>query len=71
MASQTQSLTNEWFLDVAWVYPATFQRSLCLFCNKKAIIYISSSFMFCKSLLKQAATPSGMVTVTFDLTVRS
>ena len=40
-------------------------------CDKKAIIYVSSSFMFCKSLLWQAPTPLGIVPVTLDLTMGS
>ena len=39
--SPTQSLTDEWFMDVAWVYLATFQRSSVVFCAKK-----QSFFMF-------------------------
>ena len=41
------------------------------FATKKQSFYVSSSFMFCESLLRQAATPFGIVLETFDLTVRS
>ena len=32
-------------------------------------IYVCSSLIFCESLITQAATPFGIVPVTFDLTV--
>ena len=35
MMSQTQSLSDERFMDVARVYPATFPRSSVMFCEKK------------------------------------
>ena len=73
--SQTQSLTliDEQFIDVARAYPTTFQRSSFVSCEKKSTesIYASPSLIFCKSLLRQAATPFGIVPVTFDLTVPS
>ena len=58
--SQTQSLTltDERYMDVASVYPAIFQRSSAVFCEKSTeSIYVSSSLISCKSLLREAGPP--------------
>ena len=49
----TQISTDEWFVDVAQVYPATFQRSSVVFCNKKATI-LSSLFLDILRILAEA-----------------
>ena len=45
-------------MDVASVYPAIFQRSSAVFCEKSTeSIYVSSSLISCKSLLREAGPP--------------
>ena len=59
-------------MDVACVHSATFQRSSgCVLQIKAQNQFVSSSLIFCESLLRQAATPFCIVPVTFDLTVVS
>ena len=53
-------------MDVVPVCPPTFERSSVVFCDKKH--FVSSSLTFYESLLRQAATPFGIL-VTLDLAV--